>query len=344
MSVSLGLDWSQWPWNLLRVVHWDSTDLLLKSLTVFLGSDFSARDVCIVMSISKWTVDLLRLWVWELYGVWKQVICWSHALSTMLAFPHGLCGCWKLLCVLEKPRPVLSKRIDRVGSRDGWSLNSPCWWYDCIASYAHTGTLFAILPMFPRRSDYAATSTKSRILCFLLATFFTTGLTHWLRAQIYQSNDYVSQKLDSTHSSASTTCIRELCTSCDFAPFCDFCAFLRFWSDHTSEACPGHHKHRINHIINSYHYCHVFLLQNAIVSIKSTEVRRTSTQAHQIWKSSDPTSYSIHPHASVISLENSETRSNLFYLLIKLIVFVDGTYDHGVCAFILPPFIHIFVV
>ena len=196
--------------------------------------------------------------------------------------------------------------------------------------------------MFPRHSDYAATSAKSCILRFLLATFFTTGLTHWLRAQIYQSNDCISQKLDSTHSSAST--IRELCTSCDFAPFCDFCVFFQFRSDRTSEACPGHHEHQINHIIDSYHYRHVFLLRNAIVSIKSAEVWRTSTQVHQIWKSSDPTSYSIRPHASVISLENSETRSNLFYLLIKLIVFVDGIYDHGVCAFILPPFIHIFIV
>ena len=88
----------------------------------------------------------------------------------------------------------------------------------------------------------------------------------------------------------------------------------------------------------------MFLLRNAIVSVKSAEVQRTSTEVHQIWKSSDPTSYSIRPCVLVISLENSETRSNLFYLLIKLIVFADGTYDHGVCAFILPPFIHIFVV
>ena len=130
----------------------------------------------------------------------------------------------------------------------------------------------------------------------------------------------------------------------DFAPFCDFCVFLRFRSDRTSEACPRHYEHRISHIINSYQYCHVFLLRNAIVSVNSAEVQRTSTQAHQIWKSSDPTSYSIRPRASVILLENSETRSNLFYLLIKLIVFADRTYDHGVCAFILPPFIHIFVV
>ena len=217
-------------------------------------------------------------------------------------------------------------------------------WYDCIASYTCTGTLFTILPMFPRHSDYPATSAKSRILRFLLATFFTTGLTHWLRAQIYQSNDYVSQKLDSTHSLASTTCIWELRTSCDFAPFCDFCVFLRFQSDCTLEAHPGHYEHQINHLIDSYHYHYVFLLRNTIVSIKSAEVWRTSTQVHQIWKSSDPTSYSIRPRASVISLENSETKSNLFYLLINLIVFVDRTYDHGVCAFILPPFIYIFIV
>ena len=131
---------------------------------------------------------------------------------------------------------------------------------------------------------------------------------------------------------------------CDFAPFCDFCAFLRFRSDRTLEACPGHYEHWTSRIIDSYQYCHVFLLQNTIVSVNSAEVRRTSTQAHQIWKSSDPTSYSICPRASVILLENSKTRSILFYLLIKLIVFADGTYDHGVCAFILPPFIHIFVV
>ena len=131
---------------------------------------------------------------------------------------------------------------------------------------------------------------------------------------------------------------------CNFAPFCDFCTILQFQSDCTSEACPGHHEHRINYMVDSYQYRHVFLLRNAIVSVNSAEVWRTSTQAHQIWKSSDPTSYSIHPHASVIWLENSETRSNLFYLLIKLIVFVDKTYDHGVCAFILPPFIHIFIV
>ena len=111
---------------------------------------------------------------------------------------------------------------------------------------------------------------------------------------------------------------------CDFVPFCDFCAFLRFRSDCTSEAYPEHYKHQINHIIDSYQYHHVFLPRNAIVSINPAEVRRTSTQAHQIWKSSDPTSYSIRPHASVISLENSETRSNLFYLLIKLIVFEIG--------------------
>ena len=174
--------------------------------------------------------------------------------------------------------------------------------------------------------------------------FLTTGFTHWSRAQIYQSNDYVSQKLDSTHSPASTTCIWELHTFCDFVPFCDFCAFLQFWSFHTSEAHPRYSEHWINHLINWYQHHHVFLLRNTIVSIKSAEVRRTSTQAHQIWKPSDPTLYSIHPHASVISLKNSETRSNLSYLLIKLIVFADGTYDHGVCAFILPPFIHIFVV
>ena len=131
---------------------------------------------------------------------------------------------------------------------------------------------------------------------------------------------------------------------CDVAPFCDLCAFLRFRSNHTSEACPGHYEHRISRIIDSYQYRQVFLLRNAIVSINSAEVRRTSAQAHQIWKSSDPNSYSIRPRASVISLENSETRSNLFYLPIKLIVFVDRTYNHGVCAFILPPFIHIFVV
>ena len=97
---------------------------------------------------------------------------------------------------------------------------------------------------------------------------------------------------------------------CDFAPFCDFCAFLRFRSDRTSEACSRHYEHQISRIIDSYQYRQVFLLRNAIVSINSAEVRRTSAQAHQIWKSSDLTSYSIRPRASVISLENSETRSN----------------------------------
>ena len=198
--------------------------------------------------------------------------------------------------------------------------------------------------MFPRHSDDSATSAKSRILCFLLATFLRSVLHIGQQRRIYQLNNYVSQKLDSTNSSTSITCIQELRTFCDFAPFSDFCAFLQFRSDHTSEACPGHYEHRISRIIDSYQYHQVFLLRNTIVSINSAEVRRTSAQAHQIWKSSDPTSYSIHPRASVISLENSETRSNLFYLLIKLIVFADGTYDHGVCAFILPPFIHIFVV
>ena len=49
-------------------------------------------------------------------------------------------------------------------------------WYDCIASYAHTGRLFAILPMFPRRSDCAATSATSHISRFLVATFLQPGL------------------------------------------------------------------------------------------------------------------------------------------------------------------------
>ena len=147
--------------------------------------------------------------------------------------------------------------------------------------------------------------------------FLTISLTRWLRAQIYQSNDYMSQKLDSTHSSASTTCIQELCTFCDSAPFCNFCTFLQFWSFHTSEACPRYAEHQINHLIDWYQHRHVFLLQNAIVSIKSMEVWRTSTQVHQIWKTSDLTLYSIHPCASVISLKNSETRSNLSYLLIN---------------------------
>ena len=73
--------------------------------------------------------------------------------------------------------------------------------------------------------------------------FLTIGLTHWSRAQIYQLNDYMSQKLDSTHSLASTTCTRELRTFCDFVPFCDFCAFLWFQSFHILEACCQHQVH-----------------------------------------------------------------------------------------------------
>ena len=42
--------------------------------------------------------------------------------------------------------------------------------------------------------------------------FLTTGLTRWSRVRNYQSNNYVSQKLDSTNSSASITCVQELHT------------------------------------------------------------------------------------------------------------------------------------
>ena len=52
-------------------------------------------------------------------------------------------------------------------------LWSTCWrhWYDCIASYAHTGTLFMILLMFLQCTDHAVTSATSCILCLLVATF-----------------------------------------------------------------------------------------------------------------------------------------------------------------------------
>ena len=47
---------------------------------------------------------------------------------------------------------------------------------------------------------------------------------------------------------------------------------------------------------------------------------------------SDLSSYSFHPHVSVILSKNSKTQSNMFYLLIKLIVFVDGTCNCRVCT------------
>ena len=72
-------------------------------------------------------------------------------------------------------REELMKKLERTSFTSEELLKIGVWadirWYDCIASYAHTGRLFAILPMFPRRSDCAATYATSRILRFLAATF-----------------------------------------------------------------------------------------------------------------------------------------------------------------------------
>ena len=91
---------------------------------------------------------------------------------------------------------------------------------------------------------------------------------------------------------------------------------------------------------------------NQFISASSYVPAAQHYYLHQLWGSlkhinpgasnmetdSDLTLYSFHPCALVISSKNSETRSNMSYLLIKLIVFVDRTCDYKVCAFNLPPF------
>ena len=57
------------------------------------------------------------------------------------------------------------------------------WWYDCIAFYAHTMALFAILLTFLKCSDHTTVSATTHILRFFSATFLQpvlhVGLGHW---------------------------------------------------------------------------------------------------------------------------------------------------------------------
>ena len=58
--------------------------------------------------------------------------------------------------------------------------------------------------------------------------FLTTGLTRWSRVRISQSNDYVSQEFNSTHSSTSITCVQELRTFATLRLFATFACFYDF--------------------------------------------------------------------------------------------------------------------
>ena len=64
---------------------------------------------------------------------------------------------------------IVTLLISRI--EQGFAICVRQRWYDCIASYACTGRLFAILSMFPRCSNCAATSATSCILRFLAVTF-----------------------------------------------------------------------------------------------------------------------------------------------------------------------------
>ena len=87
---------------------------------------------------------------------------------------------------------------------------------------------------FHNSTDVSKMFRSRRNLCYNLhfalfcCDFLTTGLTCWLRTPIYHSNNSISWEIVSTHSSASTTCVREMHTFPIFAHFCDICAFLQF--------------------------------------------------------------------------------------------------------------------
>ena len=94
-------------------------------------------------------------------------------------------------------------------------------WYDCIASYAHTGTLFAILPTFPRCSNYAATSATSRILRFLVATFLQPVL------HASQGYEFTSQMI-TNHKNSILHIPRHPLLAFKNCALLRLCAFLQF--------------------------------------------------------------------------------------------------------------------
>ena len=108
------------------------------------------------------------------------------------------------------------------------NTHQKCHWYDCIASYTHMGTLFAILPMFPRCSDYAATSAKSHFLHFLLVTFLQlvlhVGRGHRFTVQmiLYHRSSILHILWHPLPAFENCTLPATLCLFATFACFCDF--------------------------------------------------------------------------------------------------------------------------
>ena len=205
-------------------------------------------------------------------------------------------------------------------------------WYDCIASYACMGTLFTILLTFLRRSDHTATSTTSRILRFFVATFLQLVLHVGLGHQYIISVTLYLGDHFHTLLSISYLCLRN-------AHFPCFCVFLRLLcvfmisiisyirsssrTFTTSDQSPNQFISASSCVPAVQHYCSHQLQGSPKHINPGTSNMETD---------SNPTSYSFHPRALVISSKNNETRSNMFYL-IKLIVFADGTCDYRVCTF-----------